>query len=141
VGVERATGGVRHWLPGRLGMIALVVVAALVVMMVVRPGAPVVLETRPGLPDGVEADLAQGEPGWVLDEAARRVEVYTLGSSSCPTVPRAVDVEGSRMRVTLAPVAAAACTEDLAYTTTVVAVPEQVTDLDELEVELVEAAD
>lgn len=125
------------WLPARLGMIALVVIAALVVLLLVRPGAPVVLETRPGLPAGVDADIARGEPGWVLDEAERRIEIYTAGSSSCPKVPRSVDVEGSLVTVTLAPVTAAACTEDLAWTTTVVAVPEQVTDLDALDVELV----
>jgi len=129
----------RHWLPGRLGMIALVLIAALVVLLLVRPSAPVVLETRAGLPAGVDADLAGGEPGWVLDPAARRVEIYTAGSSSCPTVPRAVDVEGSVMTVTLAPVSAAACTDDFAYTTAVVAVPEQVTDLESLDVELVTA--
>ena len=118
-------------------MIALAVIAALVVALLVRPAAPVVLETRPGLPDGVEADAVGGEPGWVLDEAARRIEIYTAGSSSCPTVPRAVDVAGSLVTVRLAPVTGAACTDDFVYTTTVVAVPEQVTDLDALDVEFV----
>jgi hypothetical protein len=128
---------VRHWLPARLGVIALVLIAALVVLLIVRPSAPVVLETRLGLPDGVDADAAGGEPGWVLDEAARQIEIYTAGSSSCPVVPRSVDVDGSLLTVTLAPVTAVACTDDLAYTTTVLAIPEQVTDLDDLEVELV----
>jgi hypothetical protein len=104
----------------RLAVIAAVLAVALVVALVARQTGPVALETYPGLPPGADVPADTWEPGWVLHEDARRISVYAAGSSSCPLAPRE----------------AAACTDDLAWTTSVVAVPNGV-DLDRLDVEVV----
>jgi hypothetical protein len=120
----------------RLAVIAAVLAVALVVALVARQTGPVALETYPGLPPGADVPADTWEPGWVLHEDARRISVYAAGSSSCPLVPRDVAADGDVVTVTLAPREAAACTDDLAWTTSVVAVPNGV-DLDRLDVEVV----
>lgn len=127
---------VRRWLPARLAVIAVVVALALVVALVARPPARVAVETYPGLPPGADVSSETFEPGWVVDERARRLAVYAGGSSTCPYVARDVRADGDLVTVTLAPQERGACTDDLAWTTSVVVVPDGV-DLDRLEVDLV----
>jgi hypothetical protein len=128
---------VRRWLPLRLAVIAAVLAVALVVALVARQTAPVALETYPGLPPGADVPSDTWEPGWVLlDGETGRIAVYAAGSSSCPLVPRDVATDGDLVTVTLAPREAAACTDDLAWTTSVVAVPDGV-DPERLDVEVV----
>ncbi len=129
-------GSVRRWLPARLAVVAVVVALALVVALVARPPAPVAIETYPGLPAGADVSPETFEPGWVVDERARRVAVYAAGSSACPLVARDVRADGDVVTVTLAPQERGACTDDLTWTTSVVAVPDEV-DLERLEVDLV----
>ncbi|WP_277213760.1 hypothetical protein [Isoptericola croceus] len=128
---------VRRWLPLRLMIIGVVVAAAVLVALLVRsPGSgSVALHTYPGLPDGVEADLIDPEPSWLLAPESGRLAVYAAGSSSCPWVPDEVSASGDRVTVVLR-TAAGDCTADLGWSTSVVAVPDGV-DLERLEVDLV----
>ncbi len=126
----------RRWLPARLAVVAVVVAVALVVALLARPTAPVAIETHAGLPPGVEVPADSFEPGWVLDAPARRIAVYAAGSSACPLVPRDVRADGDLVTITLAPAERGACTDDLAWTTSVVAVPDEV-DVQRLGVDLV----
>lgn len=126
----------RRWLPARLAVIAVVVAAALVVALLARPPAPVAVETYPGLPPGADVTPASFEPGWVLDAPARRIAVYAAGSSACPFVAREVRADGNLVTITLAVQERGACTDDLAWTTSVVAVPDEV-DVDRLGVDVV----
>jgi hypothetical protein len=136
-GVDDAQGrSVRRWLPARLAVIAVVVAVALVVALLARPTAPVAIETYPGLPPGADVPSQSFEPGWVLDASARRIAVYAAGSSACPFVAHEVRADGDLVTITLAPQERGACTDDLAWTTSVVAVPDEV-DVDRLDVELV----
>jgi hypothetical protein len=109
----------------RLTIIALVVLVALLVAILARPGQQeLVLDTYRGLPadaeeDATEVDLA---PGWVLGEDGR-LAVYAAGSSSCPWTPTSVAAEGNRVTVVLEIVDGPQCTADLVPTTHVVALP------------------
>lgn len=128
---------VRRWLPARLAVIAVVVALALVVALVARPPARVAIETYQGLPPGVDASgSVTWEPGWVLDAESRRIAVYAAGSSSCPWVATDVAADGDLVTVTLATPEAADCTDDMAWTTSVLAVPDGV-DLGRFDVEIV----
>ncbi|AEG44522.1 hypothetical protein [Isoptericola variabilis] len=127
---------VRRWLPTRLAVIALAVAVALVVALVARPPARVAVETYPGLPPAADVPPETFEPGWVLDPQTRRLAVYAAGSSSCPYVASDVQADGDLVTVTLSVEERGPCTDDLAWTTSVVAVPDGV-DLERLDVEVV----
>lgn len=133
----------RRWLPGRVAVIALVVAAALVVALLVRQPQRLVLTSYQGLPGGVQADLSDGGPGWVLGEDGR-LAVYAAGSSSCPWRPTDVTASGDggrdtvtvRMERDAGPGGDGPCTADLGFTTSVVALPAGV-DPERLDVEIV----
>lgn len=112
----------RRWLPGRLAVVAVVVLAALVLALLVRQPQRLVLTTYRGVPGGVEADLSDPEPGWVLGDDGR-LAVYAAGSSTCPWRPTEVTASGDRVTVRLARDGDGPCTADLVFTTSVVALP------------------
>lgn len=103
-------------------------------------GSPVpnVAETFfPGAPD----DAAFDEVGVAADADPRRFQVVTWGSSTCPTLPDDVvwDEAAQLVRVTLTDATAygdAACTADIAPTTSVVALPDEAPDASGLTVEV-----
>ncbi|WP_407317639.1 hypothetical protein UQW22_13780 [Isoptericola halotolerans] len=132
-------GAPRRWLPLRLAVIGAVIVAAVLVALLARPSGPgagsVAIRTYAGLPADVEADLLDPEPGWRLAPGSGQIAVWTAGSSSCPWVPREVTAVGDRVTIVLR-TSTGACTADLAWSTSVVAVPDGV-DLAGIEVELV----
>ncbi|GAA4728108.1 hypothetical protein GCM10023216_19220 [Isoptericola chiayiensis] len=134
--------GTRRWLPMRLAIIALVVLVALLVAILARPGQQeLVLETYRGLPAAAEEDPAAVdlEPGWVLGEDGR-LAVYAVGSSTCPWTPTSVTADGDRVTVALEIVDGPQCTADLVPTTHVVALPSGVDpDRVEVDVRLVDA--
>ncbi|MCK9793383.1 hypothetical protein M1843_06445 [Isoptericola sp. 4D.3] len=130
------TGGrsARRWLPLRLLVVVVVVLLAVVVALLVRQPARLVLASYPGLPAGVAAAPPHGEPGWLLGDDGR-LAVYAAGSGSCPWRPTSVTAEGDRVRVQLGRDERGACTDDLVWTTSVVALPAGV-DHGRLEVEI-----
>ena len=91
----------------------------------------VVESTRPGLPEGVDApDGTERGSEVVPGPGDRRVQVVTLGSSTCPLVPRTVtwDAAAGALLVSLTDGredgATQVCTHDLAWTTSVVLLPD-----------------
>ncbi|MDO8148782.1 hypothetical protein Q6350_10100 [Isoptericola sp. b515] len=128
--------GVRRWLPLRLAVVAAVVLVGLLVAVLARqPSDDPVLQTYEGVPAGVAQDEpVDGEPGWVLGEDGR-LAVYAAGSSSCPWRPTSVTADGNRVTVRLEVDGGPACTMDMVYRTSIVALPDGVGP-DALEVEL-----
>jgi hypothetical protein len=135
--------GTRRWLPRRLVVVALVLLVGLVVALLVRDragaDAPVqVVTTYQGLPAGVDAG-AEGptgtDPGWIVGDDGR-LAVWAAGSSTCPWLPVGLTADGDAVTVTLAVEDATACTMDLVFTTSVVALPDGV-DPDAARVEIV----
>ncbi|MGF0117024.1 hypothetical protein ACQFYA_11960 [Promicromonospora sp. Marseille-Q5078] len=130
----RGTPGARSWLPLRLLVIGLVVALAAVVVWLVRQPERLVLGTYQGLPAGARAEPGETAPGWVLGDDGR-LAVYAAGSSSCPWRPTSVTAEGNRVRVRLGQDRERPCTDDLVYTTSLVALPAGV-DPDAVDVEI-----
>ncbi len=136
----------RHWLPGRLAVLAVVLALGVLVALLVRSGGggdgpagtlpALVVSTYAGTPDGVEAGLpeADPEPGWVLQEDGT-VAVYAAGSSSCPWLAHELRVDADVVTVVLEKDRDGPCTADLTWTTSVIAVPDGV-DPDGLQVVL-----
>jgi len=135
----RGTRGARSWLPLRLVVIGLVVALAVVVVWLARQPQRLVLATYQGLPAGARAEPGGAEPGdtepgWVLGDDGR-LAVYAAGSSTCPWRPTSVTAEGNRVRVRLGQDRERPCTDDLVYTTSLVALPAGV-DPDAVDVEI-----
>lgn len=88
------------------------------------PGGAVGLgETTTGVPEGAAAPPADvvGGAGWSAD--GQTLYLTTYGSSTCPTVPAAVDVTADGIEVQLVPSGGAVCSADFAPSTTAVPAP------------------
>lgn len=95
-------------------------VAACMVMLVLagcaaNPGVGIVSRN---VPDGVTLDLLSGSPAATWLDRGETFAVVTIGSSSCPAVATAIEVEsGNRLSVTFGPSPNNPCTADMAPTT------------------------
>lgn len=127
---DDARGRTGRWLPLRLAVLAVVVLVAVLVAILFRPGGPgspdgdLLLDSYSGVPAGAD-DTGDFEPGWVLGEDGR-LAVYVAGSSSCPWRPTAVTADGDLVTVQMEVDGGPECTADLGYSTSVVALPDGV---------------
>lgn len=111
---------------------ALVLVAGLGLWLA-RPG--LVIAQRPGLPAGV--DPQQATLGAVIRNDDRVVDVYTGGSSSCPTVPVAASFADGTLTIRVESRQRGICTADMAFRTSTIRFPSGVDHLDPEDVEVV----
>ncbi len=113
----------------RRRVLAVAVVVAIVagfLVVLAQRGAggvrSIAVDSRPGVPAGAEL-TPDGSGGVVREDGL--VDVWVGGSSSCPWVPVAVELDGSTLRVTVDDVTppGGACTADMAFTTYTVRPP------------------
>lgn len=116
-----------------------VVLAAVALLATGCSSAPGAAPTSSGTPSGtstppIAESAGEAEAAWL--DGGRAIALLTWGSSSCAPVLGDVAASGQSVRVTLAPSAAKACTDDLAPRGLLVPVPEGVDVTADVEVEV-----
>jgi len=102
-----------------------------------RAPETIVLGRSTSLPAGVKAQ--PGDSGAVVDAANRLIDVYTSGSSSCPTVPQSAEVVGEStvvVQLVKETTPGGVCSADLAFTTSTIRFPRDYSGTGEVTVTL-----